>query len=84
MYILVATVQFNRSTYTTSESDGTVQLVLVLSTSIAVDVTVLVKANDITATGQLSNISYIIDTSITLQEVMIIIPHHSMSPFLLE
>lgn len=52
MYLLVATVYFNRSTYTTSESDGTVQLVLVLNTSIAVDVTVLVKANDITATGQ--------------------------------
>ena len=52
MYLLVATVHFNRSTYTTSESDGTVQLILVLNTPIAVDVTILIRANDITATGQ--------------------------------
>ena len=50
-----ATVYFNQSTYNVNEDEGTVQFMLVLNTSIAVDVTVLVRSNDTTANGKWSS-----------------------------
>ena len=50
-----ATVYFSQSTYSVNEDDGTVQLVLTLNTSITVDVTVLVRSNDVTANGKWSS-----------------------------
>ena len=51
-YFTVATVYFNQSAYTINENDGTVQFILALNTSIAVDVIVLVESTDITASGE--------------------------------
>ena len=44
-------MSFSQSTYSVNEDDGTVKFILALNTSIAVDVTLLVRSNDITANG---------------------------------
>ena len=46
------TVSFNHSTYSVNEDDGLVQPVLMLNDSVATNVTVQVKTNDITAVGE--------------------------------
>ena len=50
--VIDATVYFNQSTFTANESDGTVQIILVLSKAIFIDVTILIRSNDNTATGE--------------------------------
>ena len=53
MFILVKnTVHFNQSKYTVDEGSSTVQPVLVLSNPSSTDITVQVRSNDITATGE--------------------------------
>ena len=45
-------MSFSQSTYSVNEDDGTVKFILSLNTSIAVDVTLLVRSSDITANGE--------------------------------
>ena len=45
-------VSFDQSTYSIGEKNGPAQLVLVLSNLSSTDITVQVKSNDITATGE--------------------------------
>ena len=45
-------IGFNQSTYTVDEDDGPAQPVLVLSNPSSTDITVQVRSNDITATGE--------------------------------
>ena len=49
---LVTTVSFNQSNYIVNETDGYVQITLVLSNVSSVDVTVQVTNEDITARGE--------------------------------
>ena len=50
--MLVVTVCFNQSTYSVDEDDGPAQPVLVLSNPSSTNITVQVRSNDITATGE--------------------------------
>ena len=45
-------MSFNQSTYSVDEDDGPAQPVLVLSNPSSTDITVQVRSNDITATGE--------------------------------
>jgi len=45
-------IGFNQSTYTVDEDDGPAQPVLVLSSPSSTDITVQVRSNDVTATGE--------------------------------
>jgi len=47
-----ATVTFSGSTYSVDEDDGPAQPVLVLSNPSSTDITVQVRSNEITATGE--------------------------------
>ena len=49
---VATTVSFNQSTYSVNEDDGPAQPVLVLSNPSSTDITVQVRSNDITATGE--------------------------------
>ena len=51
-YYLVVTISFNQSTYSVDEDDGPAQPVLVLSNPSSTDISVQVRSNDITATGE--------------------------------
>ena len=57
IYCIVATVYFNQSTFTANEGDGTVQIILILSKAKFIDVTILIRGNDNTATGEQININ---------------------------
>ena len=48
-------VSFNQSTYIVNESDGLLEVVLVLNNSVAIDITVQVRTNDNTAIGKQTN-----------------------------
>ena len=86
MHYIAVSVSFNQSTYMINENDGLVQPVLVLSNSVATDITLQVITNDITATGEY--ISIIINNMFIIiilqEEVLIIILDHTMSHLLLE
>ena len=45
-------VSFSQSKYIVTENDGLVQPVLILNNSVATDITVQVRADDNTATGE--------------------------------
>ena len=47
-----STISFNESTYNVSEDNGPAQPVLVLSNPSSTDITVQVRSNNITATGE--------------------------------
>ena len=49
---IVAIVHFSQSTYSVNEDDGVVQPVLVLSNPSSTDITVQVRDNSNTATGE--------------------------------
>ena len=49
---VVPMISFDQSTYTVNEDDGPAQPVLVLSNPSSTDITVQVRSNDITATGE--------------------------------
>ena len=51
-YTIAVTVSFSQSTYSVSEDDGSVQPVLVLSNPSSTDITVQVRDNSNTATGE--------------------------------
>lgn len=57
-FLLVATVNFDKSTYVVKENSGTVQPVLVLSTPLSFNVTLQVRDNAITATRKLFYMHY--------------------------
>ena len=63
LYFVVVSVSFNQSTYIANENDGSVQAVLFLSKSVASDITIEVRTNDNTATGEhiepISNVLHI-------------------------
>ena len=50
--LLAPTVNFGQSTYSTNEDKGSVQLVLILSSSSTTDITVIIFSYDGTATGK--------------------------------
>ena len=50
--ITAITVSFSQSTYSVNEDDGSVQPVLVLSTPSSTDITVQVRDDSNTATGE--------------------------------
>ena len=50
--LLAPTVNFGQSTYSTNEDKGSVQLVLILSSSSTTDITVIIFSDDGTATGK--------------------------------
>ena len=50
--LIDVSVSFNQSTYSVDEDDGPAQPVLVLSNPSSTDITVHVRSNDITATGE--------------------------------
>ena len=52
LYSLVVSVSFNQSTYIANENDGSVQAVLVLNNSVVTDITIQVRTNNNTATGE--------------------------------
>ena len=53
LFIPIAiTVSFNQSVYSASETDGTAQLVIILSNPSSVDITVEVFSTSITAWGE--------------------------------
>ena len=45
-------ISFNQSTYGVNENEGLVEIILVLSNSVAFNITVQVRTNDSTATGK--------------------------------
>jgi len=51
-FLIAIDISFNQSTYTVDEDDGPAQPVLVLSNPSSTDITVQVRSNDITATGE--------------------------------
>ena len=51
-YFVDITMSFNQSTYSVDEEDGPAQPVLVLSNPSSTDITVQVRSNNITATGE--------------------------------
>ena len=51
-YTVAINVSFNQSTYSIGEKNGPAQPVLVLSNPSSTNVTVRVRSNDITATGE--------------------------------
>ena len=52
LLIIAITVTFDQSTYSIDEDDGPAQPVLVFSNPSSTDITVQVRSNDITATGE--------------------------------
>ena len=78
-------VSFSQSVYIVNENDGLVQAKLFLNTSLATDITIQVRANDGTATGEcIYQIHNNMLSLVILQEVLIIILDHTMLYFLLE
>ena len=70
-------ISFKQSTYSVSENEGLVEIVLVVNL-IRTDITVQVRSSDNTATGEhLKSIS-IIMLVMVLQEVLIIVLDHTM------
>ena len=51
-YLLACTVMFSQSTYSVNEDDGPAQPVLVLSNPSSTDITVQVRDDENTATGE--------------------------------
>ena len=52
LYSVEVSISFSQSTYIVNEDEGLLQAVLVISTSVRIDITVQVGTNDNTATGE--------------------------------
>ena len=52
LFCIDINIEFNQSTYNVNEDDGPAQPVLVLSNPSSTDITLQVRSNDITATGE--------------------------------
>ena len=74
VYLPIAdTVSFNQSVYTADEEDGSIQIVLVLTSALPYDIVVQVISSNINTTGRykLSCYTYIVTSVINTQKMIL-------------
>ena len=86
LYTTAVSISFSQSTYIIAENGGSVRPVVVLSSSVAKRISVQIRSNDKTATGEYINIiiNNVLIVIMLQGKVLIIILDHTMSQFLLE